>query len=180
MNELSVDTGYFKLGNKEELFCQSIANGKGMAESYKMAVSPRLDNDTAEERAMALIRNNDAVSERIQYLYDNRRIFNSLNRVDIVADMYRMAEVTPADYFESFNGTFTLKDPTMWTPIMKKACNGIEPTKFGIKLKLCGKEFLIKEINNALGITQTERVPLVLDAEYQQMSDEQLMQITGG
>jgi len=180
MNELAIDTGYFNLGNKEELFCQSIANGKGLAESYRMAISPRLDTDAAEERAMTLIRNNDAVSDRIQYLYDNRRIFNSLNRVDIVADMARMSDVSPADYFDFFDGSFVLKDPSTWTPIMKKACNGIEPTKFGIKIKLCNKEFLIKEINNALGITQVERAPLVLDAEYQQMSDEQLMQITGG
>ena len=165
------------LGNRKSLddsrdaFCRAIMNlGVGVVQAYKDHIDPHATDRQALTMG-ALLCEEDAVKDRLLYLKENRAIIRNLDKNTVLAEVTRIATVSPIDYY---NEDWTAKSPREWTSGMKKACKAIKPTKNGIEIQTIGKDWCIDTINKMQGYVKDERNVIEVTSKFEKMSDKEL------
>lgn len=159
---------------KQEAFCNFYIETGNATESYARAYDcSKMKRDTVSRKAHELLENG-----RVAAFLDLKRAEltkqSDIRKQDILEELRAIAFSDISDYVD-FDGTrLSVKSFDELTPFQRKAIEGIKEGKYGIELRLHGKNWSIDRICKMMGFDAPVVMEQHLRTGFEDISDEGL------
>ncbi|WP_080903343.1 terminase small subunit [Parabacteroides sp. Marseille-P3160] len=166
-----------KLTKKQEDFCNCYFETGNASEAYRRAYSSSSSANVVNVKASELL-SNPKVSERIDELQAELKLRSDIKKERLLEELKAIAFADIRDYLV-FDGKHLKFNPfDELTNEQAKAIESIKMGKYGIELKLHGKNWSIERICKMLGFDAPEMSEITHRSPFDDWSDEQLEHYT--
>ena len=147
-----------KLTIKQEKFCNRYIESGNASDAYRYAYDcEKMKEETINRKAIEVI-NNGKVKARLTQLKDELKKKSDITKERIIEEVVAVLNAKITDYLDFDGHTLKFKSFAELTENQIKAIESIKEGKFGIELKLHGKEWSIDRICKMLGYDSPTKI----------------------
>lgn len=154
-----------KLTIKQEKFCNRYIESGNASDAYRYAYDcTRMKDETVNNKAY-ILQNKGDIRERLTQLKDELKKKSDITKERIIEEVVAVLNAKITDYLDFDGHTLKFKSFADLTENQIKAIESIKEGKFGIELKLHGKEWSIDKLNKMLGFDAPEKMDITSAGE---------------
>lgn len=163
-----------KLTIKQEKFCDIYLETGNATEAYKQAYDcGNMKYDTIVKRASELLKNG-YITGMLEKKRTSLNEQSDIRKQDILEELKSIAFSDIADYVNFDGTTLSIKSFEKLTPSQRKAIESIKKGKYGIEIRLHGKNWSIDRICKMLGFDAPVVMEQRINSGFEDVTDEAL------